>query len=181
MRRPYSQDLRRRVVRHVEAGHSRRAAGRSFRGLRFLRRQSDDGLSASLGGSLAPKPLGGRRHATSSSWTICRRTKVRSPRKPSTTRAHGFCFCRPTAPISTRSRWLSQNSRPSARQSRPHHRRSLESHRPNLRSLRAPRTQKLLRRRRIWIQLNVRRPQLAERILPSALRRKFMTLTVHPR
>jgi|ERR1700733_7097945 DDE superfamily endonuclease len=46
MRRPYSQDLRRRVVRHVEAGHSRRAAGRSFRGLRFLRRQSDDGLSA---------------------------------------------------------------------------------------------------------------------------------------
>jgi DDE superfamily endonuclease len=46
MRRPYSQDLRRRVVRHVEAGHSRRAAGRSFRGFRFLRRQSDDGLSA---------------------------------------------------------------------------------------------------------------------------------------
>jgi hypothetical protein len=46
MPKPYSQDLRRRVVRHVEAGHSRRAAGRSFRGLRFLRRQSDDGLSA---------------------------------------------------------------------------------------------------------------------------------------
>jgi transposase len=61
MRRPYSQDLRRRVVRHVEAGHSRRAAAAHF------------GVSVSfvvnlmtayrLGGSLAPKPLGGRRHA----------------------------------------------------------------------------------------------------------------------
>ena len=179
MRRPYSQDLRRRVVRHVEAGHSRRAAAAHFEvSVSFVVNLM---TAYRLGGSLAPKPLGGRRHATSSSWTICRRTKVRSPRKPSATRAHGFCFCRPTAPISTRSRWLSQNSRPSARQSRPHHRRSLEGHRPNLRSLRARRMQKLLRRRRIWIQLNVRRPQLAERILPSALRRKFMTLTVHPR
>ena len=61
MRRPYSQDLRRRVVRHVEAGHSRRAVAAHF------------GVSVSfvvnlmtayrLGGSLAPKPLGGRRHA----------------------------------------------------------------------------------------------------------------------
>jgi transposase len=61
MPKPYSQDLRRRVVRHVEAGHSRRAAAAHF------------GVSVSfvvnlmtayrLGGSLAPKPLGGRRHA----------------------------------------------------------------------------------------------------------------------
>jgi transposase len=61
MPKPYSEDLRRRVVRHVEAGHSRRAAAAHF------------GVSVSfvvnlmtayrLGGSLAPKPLGGRRHA----------------------------------------------------------------------------------------------------------------------
>ena len=61
MPKPYSQDLRMRVVRHVEAGHSRRAAAAHF------------GVSVSfvvnlmtayrLGGSLAPKPLGGRRHA----------------------------------------------------------------------------------------------------------------------
>jgi transposase len=46
---------------------------------------------------------------------------------------------------------------PSARQSRPHHRHSLESHWPNLRPVRTPRMQKLFRRRRIWIQLNIRR------------------------
>ena len=61
MPKPYSQDLRARVVRHVEAGHSRRAAAAHF------------GVSVSfvvnlmrayrLRGSLAPKPLGGRRHA----------------------------------------------------------------------------------------------------------------------
>src|SRR5471030_3333065 len=61
MPKPYSQDLRERVVRHVEAGHSRRAAAAHF------------GVSASfvinlmtsyrLRGSLAPKRLGGRRHA----------------------------------------------------------------------------------------------------------------------
>jgi transposase len=61
MPKPYSQDLRRRVVRHVEAGHLRRAEAAHF------------GVSVSfvvnlmtayrLGGSLAPKPLGGRRHA----------------------------------------------------------------------------------------------------------------------
>ena len=61
MPKPYSEDLRERVVRHVETGHSRRAAAAHF------------GVSASfvinlmtayrLGGSLAPKPLGGRRHA----------------------------------------------------------------------------------------------------------------------
>ena len=61
MPKPYSQDLRERVVGHVEAGHSRRAAAAHF------------GVSPSfvinlmtayrLRGSLAPKPLGGRRHA----------------------------------------------------------------------------------------------------------------------
>jgi len=61
MPKPYSQDLRARVVRRVEAGHSRRAAATHF------------GVSVSfvvnlmtayrLRGSLAPKPLGGRRHA----------------------------------------------------------------------------------------------------------------------
>jgi transposase len=61
MPKPYSQDLRERVVRHVEAGHSRRAAAAHF------------GVSASfvinlmtayrLRGSLSPKRLGGRRHA----------------------------------------------------------------------------------------------------------------------
>jgi transposase len=61
MPKPYYQDLRERVVRHVEAGHSRRAAAAYF------------GVSASfvinlmpayrLRGSLMPKRLGGRRHA----------------------------------------------------------------------------------------------------------------------
>lgn len=61
MPKPYSQDLRARVVRRVEAGHSRRAAATHF------------GVSVSFvvnlmtayrrRGSLAPKPLGGRRHA----------------------------------------------------------------------------------------------------------------------
>src|SRR3984957_14351546 len=49
--------------------------------------------------------------ATSSSWTICPPTKARSSRKPFSTAAHGFSFRRPKAPISTRSRWPSQNSR----------------------------------------------------------------------
>jgi transposase len=61
MPKPYSQDLRERVARRVEAGHSRWAAAAHF------------GVSASfvvnfvtayrLRGSLAPKRLGGRRHA----------------------------------------------------------------------------------------------------------------------
>jgi transposase len=61
MPKPYSQDLRARVVGHVEAGHSRRTAAAHF------------GVSVSfvvnlmtayrLRGSLAPKRLGGRRHA----------------------------------------------------------------------------------------------------------------------
>ena len=179
MRRPYSQDLRRRVVRHVEAGHSRRAAGRSFRGLRFLRRQSDDRLSARR----QPRAQTAWRAQTRDIVIMDNLPAHKSPIAEKAIHDKGawVLFLPPYSPISTRSRWLSQNSRPSARQSRPHHRLSLESHRPKPRSLRAPRTQKLLRRRRIWIQLNVRRPQLAERILPSALRRKFMTLTVHPR
>ena len=61
MPKAYSLDLRERVVGHVEAGHSRRTAAAHF------------GVSVSfvvnlmrayrLRGSLAPKPLGGRRHA----------------------------------------------------------------------------------------------------------------------
>ena len=61
MRRPYSQDLRRRVVRHVEAGHSRRAAAAHFEvSVSFVVNLM---TAYRLGGSLAPKPLGGRRHA----------------------------------------------------------------------------------------------------------------------
>jgi transposase len=61
MARPYSLDLRERVVRFVEAGHSRHAAAAHF------------GVSVSFvvilmrsyraTGSLAPKPSGGRRHS----------------------------------------------------------------------------------------------------------------------
>src|SRR5580692_12902742 len=61
MPRPYSLDLRERVVRFVEEGHSRRAAAAHFKVsvsfvvnlvAAFRRRRS-----------LAPKPSGGRRHA----------------------------------------------------------------------------------------------------------------------
>jgi transposase len=61
MPRPYSLDLRERVVRFVDAGHSRHAAAAHF------------GVSVSFvvilmrnyrkTGSLAPKPSGGRRHS----------------------------------------------------------------------------------------------------------------------
>jgi transposase len=61
MPRPYSLDLRERVVRFVDAGHSRHAAAAYF------------GVSVSFvvilmrnyrrTGSLAPKPGGGRRHS----------------------------------------------------------------------------------------------------------------------
>jgi transposase len=61
MPKPYSQDLRRRVVRHVEAGHSRRAAAAHFEvSVSFVVNLM---TAYRLGGSLAPKPLGGRRHA----------------------------------------------------------------------------------------------------------------------
>jgi transposase len=61
MPKPYSLDLRKRVVGFVEAGHSRNAAAAHF------------GVSISFvvilmrnyraTGSLAPKPIGGRRHS----------------------------------------------------------------------------------------------------------------------
>src|SRR5580693_7362189 len=61
MPKPYSLDLRERVVSYVDEGHSRRAAAAHFR------------VSVSFAvnlvkafrvrGSLAPKPSGGRRHA----------------------------------------------------------------------------------------------------------------------
>ena len=61
MPKPYSLDLHERVVRYVDAGHSRHAAAAHF------------GVSVSFvvilmrnyreSGSLAPKPGGGRRHS----------------------------------------------------------------------------------------------------------------------
>lgn len=61
MPRPYSQDLRERVVAFVGSGHSRRAAAAHFDvspsfviNLMTAYRER---------GSLAPKPVGGRRHA----------------------------------------------------------------------------------------------------------------------
>jgi len=61
MPKPYSHDLRERVVGFVEAGHSRRAAAAHF----------DVSVSFVVNlmtayrtrGGLAPKPVGGRRHA----------------------------------------------------------------------------------------------------------------------
>jgi transposase len=61
MPKPYSRDLRERVVGFVESGHSRRAAAAHF----------DVSVSFVVNlmtayrarGSLAPKPAGGRRHA----------------------------------------------------------------------------------------------------------------------
>src|SRR5580693_59347 len=61
MPRPYSLDLRERVVRFVEEGHSRRAAAAHFKvSVSFV-----VNLVAAFRrrGSLAPKPSGGRRHA----------------------------------------------------------------------------------------------------------------------
>jgi transposase len=61
MPKPYSQDLRRRVVDFVEAGHSRRAAAGHFDvSVSFVVNLM---TAYRLRGSLAPKPLGGRRHA----------------------------------------------------------------------------------------------------------------------
>ena len=61
MPRPSSLDLRERVVRFVEEGHSRRAAAAHFKvSVSFV-----VNLVAAFRrrGSLAPKPSGGRRHA----------------------------------------------------------------------------------------------------------------------
>ena len=61
MPKPYSPDLRERVVNFVEAGHSRRAAAAHFAvSVSFVVNLM---TAYRLGGSLAPKPLGGRRHA----------------------------------------------------------------------------------------------------------------------
>ena len=61
MPKPYSQDLRERVVGHVEAGHSRRAAAAHFGVSRSL--VINLMTAYRLRGSLAPKPLGGGRRA----------------------------------------------------------------------------------------------------------------------
>jgi transposase len=61
MPKPYSQDLRKRVVDFVEAGHSRRAAARHFAvSPSFVVNLM---TAYRLRGSLIPKPIGGRRHA----------------------------------------------------------------------------------------------------------------------
>ena len=61
MPKPYSQDLRKRVVDFVEAGHSRRAAARHFDvSPSFVVNLM---TAYRLRGSLVPKPVGGRRHA----------------------------------------------------------------------------------------------------------------------
>lgn len=61
MPKPYSRDLRQRVVRFVEGGHSRRAAAAHFQVSVFFVVNLLSAFRAS--GSLEPKPSGGRRHA----------------------------------------------------------------------------------------------------------------------
>jgi len=59
--KPYSLDLRERVVRYVGEGHSRRAAAAHFRvSVSFVVNLVK---AVRVRGSLAPKPSGGRRHA----------------------------------------------------------------------------------------------------------------------
>src|SRR5271168_2035756 len=61
MPKPYSLDLRERVVGFVEAGHSRRAAAAHFKvSVSFVVNLMK---AARTRGSFAPRPLGGRRHA----------------------------------------------------------------------------------------------------------------------
>lgn len=61
MPKPYSLDLRERVVRFVEDGHSRRAAAAHFKvSVSFAVNLMK---AVRTRGSFAPKPLGGRRHA----------------------------------------------------------------------------------------------------------------------
>lgn len=61
MPKPYSLDLRERVVRFVEAGHSRHAAAAHFRvSVSFVVILMRNYRAT---GSLAPKPGGGRRHS----------------------------------------------------------------------------------------------------------------------
>ena len=61
MPKPYSRDLRERVVRFVEEGHSRRAAAAHFKVSVSFVVNLMSAFRAS--GSLEPKPSGGRRHA----------------------------------------------------------------------------------------------------------------------
>jgi transposase len=61
MPRPYSRDLRERVVRFVEEGHSRRAAAAHFKVSASFVVNLMSAFRAT--GSLEPKPSGGRRHA----------------------------------------------------------------------------------------------------------------------
>ena len=61
MPKPYSLDLRERVVGFVEEGHSRRTAAAQFKvSVSFVVNLMK---AVRTRGSLAPKPLGGRRHA----------------------------------------------------------------------------------------------------------------------
>ena len=61
MPKPYSLDLRERVVRFVDEGHSRHAAAAHFRvSVSFVVSLVK---AFRVRGSLAPKPSGGRRHA----------------------------------------------------------------------------------------------------------------------
>src|SRR5258707_15224577 len=61
MPKPYSMDLRERVAAYVEAGHSRRTTAAHF----SVSPSFVINLMTALRerGGLAPKPLGGRRHA----------------------------------------------------------------------------------------------------------------------
>ena len=61
MPKPYSLDLRERVVRFVDEGHSRHAAAAHFRvSVSFVVNLVK---AFRVRGSLTPKPSGGRRHA----------------------------------------------------------------------------------------------------------------------
>ena len=61
MPKPYSLDLRERVVRFVDEGHSRHAAAAHFRvSVSFVVNLVK---AFRVRGSLAPKPSGGHRHA----------------------------------------------------------------------------------------------------------------------
>jgi transposase len=61
MPKPYSLDLRERVVRFVEQGHSRRAAAAHFQvSVSFVVKLV---TTFHARGGLEPKPSGGRRHA----------------------------------------------------------------------------------------------------------------------
>jgi transposase len=61
MPKPYSQDLRDRVAGFVRAGHSRRSAAAHFQvSVSFVVNLMS---ALRVRGTLAPKPVGGRRHA----------------------------------------------------------------------------------------------------------------------